>query len=257
MKKLVSLFVLVMLAVAVSTNVVAQKSTILVGDKTTTEVKKSVEIISMQLDALKDQVKDLQKEGKKEVANLERSKKTLLRHPGENQFLIIRADAQVKKSEARTDSLISVCEAKKSQLENELINFTVLAAGKDKQNIINLKSRHLPQMTDAIYALDYINRKNAVNNDAVAYTDSAFIDNGWYKNVFVTVTGPGRFKTSFLLGSKSTATIPIPGPGSYVVYYDFGNEVKCREKRFDGHNFDFNPKTKKQYAFVSGLPNTL
>lgn len=248
------LLTLMILAVS-SATASAQKSTILIGDKTTTEVKKSVEVISGQLDALKIQIKDLEKEGDKKIAKLEKSKKQMLRNPGLNQFLITKTDAQIQKSEARTDSLIAVCERKKSQLENDLINFTVIAAGKDKQNIINLKSRNLSKMTDAMYALNYMAKKNSSSTDIIASTDSVFIDNGWYKKVFVTVSGlNGRFQKSFPLDGRSTATIPIPGPGNYVVYYDFGNETKCVSKRFDGHNFDFNPKTKKQYAFISGLP---
>lgn len=259
MKKISMFCVLVMSAICiiimVSTSAVAQKSTILVGDKNTVEVKRSVKIIAGQLDELKEQIKDLKKEGKREVSSLERNKRTLLRSPGENKFLITKADAQVKKSEARSDSLIAVCEQKKSLLENDLINFTVVAAGKDKQEIYDLQSRDLSKITDAMYALDYIKRKKSMSDDVTADLDSALISNAWIKDVFITVTGPGRFKKSFPLSSKSAVAIAVPGPGSYVVYCDFGNEVKCKEKRFDGHNYDYDPKTKKQYAFISGLLN--
>lgn len=238
----------------VPATVSAQKSTVLIGDKTTAEVKKSVKIISGQLDALKVQIKDLEKDGKKRIADLEREKRILLRNPGKNQFLIIKADAQVKKSEARTDSLLSVCLQKKSELEDQLISFAVTAAGKDQQNIVNLKSRNVNDIADAYLVVKYADKMNSVSSGGTFSADSARIENNWYNPVYVTVKGPAGFHTSFTLGSKKHVVLPISIPGGYTVFYTYGNTTKCINKVFDVRNTDFDSKTGRRYAFLSELP---
>jgi len=236
MKKLVSFVVLVMsvmfIIMIVSTGAFAQKSTILVGDKTTTEVKKSAEIISEQLNDLKDRIRDLKKDGKKEVTVLERNKRTLLRNPGKNQFLIIRADAQVKKSEAKTDSLIAICEQKKSNLEDELINFTVVAAGKDKQNIVNLKSRNVREIAKAYLYVKYADNMNLASSDGSQKKLIGIVENTGYLNpVVAIVTGPANFSREFTLSARSKSIVfDLPYIGEYTTVFYHGNETSCVTK---------------------------
>lgn len=255
MKKLVSLFVLVMLAIAVSTNVVAQKSTILMGDKNTNEVKESVKIIAERLDALKDQIKDLEKEGNKKIADLERSKKILLRNPGLNQYLIIKTDAQVKKCEQKTDSLLSVCLRTKSKLEAQLNSFTVKAAGKDQQTVISLKGRNVGEVARAYRTVKYAETMNSANNE-VSRKDTILVENNFYQSTFVTVSCPETdFSKSFPMSPRTKVFLPIDGPGRYFVSFKTGNNLQCQDSEFDGiHKKGYDPVTKRSFALIAELP---
>lgn len=227
-----ALLTLMILAVS-SATVSAQKSTVLIGDKTTVEVKKSVKIISEQLDDLKDQIRDLKKDGKKEVAVLERNKRTLLHNPGLNQFLIIKTDAQVKKCEQKTDSLLAICEQKKSNLEDELINFTVFAAGKDKQNIVNLKSRNVREIAKAYLYVKYADNMNsASSSEGNQKKLIGMVENTGYLNpVVARVTGPANFSREFTLSARSKSIVfDLPYIGEYTTVFYHGNEIRCVTK---------------------------
>lgn len=230
MKKII-VMLLVMLAVAISTSVYAQKSTMYVGDKNSSEITKSSEIYSTLISSL-----ELKK------SNLEKSRNKMLRKPGENQYLIIK-----------TDSIIGLYQDKIMQLEEEQIAFTIASAGKDEQNIINIKSRNLPALTDAIIAVNYYGKNNKNVDNLSLMSDSALITNDWHREVYVSISGPAKFHTGFKINGKSTVAFEIPGPGSYGITYDFGNEKKFICKKFDGFNKEFVPETKAKYAFISGI----
>lgn len=232
MKKSIVLLVMVM-SICVSTSVFAQKSTMYVGDKSNSEISGSVKIYRGLIDDLKER-----------KANLEKSLKKMLRNPGLNEFAI-----------TRTDTMINACQEKIMSLDDQLIAFTERAAGKDEQNIINLKSRNLPAMTDAIIAVNYYSKKgnNPLNEVGASLSDSALITNDWHREVYVTISGPARFHTSFRIKANSKVILPVPGPGAYSVVFDFGNEKKYTCKRFDGMNQDFDSENGRKYAFISGI----
>ena len=223
MKRSLVLLVMVMLAVAISANVFGQKSVMYVGDKSNAEISGSVEIY-------RGLIKDLEERKK----NFEKGLKKMLRKPADNEFII-----------TKTDSLINLCQDKIMALQDQLVEFTERAAGKDQQNIISLKSRNLPAMTDAIFAINYVNGKK----------NGALIENHWYHQVFVKIQGPGRWHTSFTLDNGKKLVVPISMPGRYVVSYTYGNTTKCVGKMFDSMNSDIDSKTGRRYAFLSEMPS--
>lgn len=240
----------------VSTSAVyAQKSTILMGDKDNAQVKGSVKIMSSELDALKDRIKDLEKNSKKEIASLERDKKRLLHNQGQNQFLIIKTDAQVKKCEQRRDSLLSVYLQIKSNLEDRLNSFTIKAAGKDKQTTISLNSRNVGEIARAYRTIKYADNMNSTNN-IVPRKDTILVVNNFSQSTFVTVTcSETDFSTSFLMSSHTKVFLPIDGPGRYIVSFKTGNTFQSDDSDFDGvHKKGYDPVTKRSFALIAELP---
>lgn len=212
----------------------AQKSTAQVGDKNLTEVSKSAKIISSQLNALKIQIRDLERKNKIEIVGLERSTKMLLRNPSLNQYMIEKNDLQVKKCQARTDSLITVYEQKKSDLEDQLINFTVTAAGKDEQNSVTLKSRNVNALADAYLTVKYADNMSATNGTGGASKQLiGMVENSGFLNpVIVKVTGPGNWTREFTLKSKDKSPeFELPYPGSYTAMFVSKYGTRCVTKR--------------------------
>lgn len=232
MKKQFVLLVMVM-SIFVSTSAVfAQKSTMYVGDKSNAKIERSVEIYKGVINDLKERKSDL-----------EISLKNMLKKPGENEFAI-----------TKTDSMINVCQEKIMAMDDKLIEFTDRSAGKDQLNIINLKSRNLSAMAEAMLAANYINSNKSESNASVASADSARIENNWYRQVYVKIQGPGRWHTAFTLGSGKYLVLPLSMPGRYVVSYTSGNTTKCVGKVFDTMNSDVDSKTGRKYAFLSEMP---
>ena len=239
MKK--NLFLAMLVVLIVSASSYAQKSSARFGDKNGSEIKQSQGIFWEQINRYQKLLSDIENKN----SNLQR-----LFNSEKDQDSKKDLTSKIKEN----NSLILSYRAKIDLLEVQSNEFLVKSLGKDEVNSIDLKSRNLPELTDAIAIMQYYRQKKSAGSDSnIEMTDSVLIENRWYREVGVKITGPGIFHTGFILNGNSSTVLNVPCPGTYFISYDFGNQVKCVVKKFDGINTDFDPITKNRYAFISGI----
>lgn len=216
MKKLVSLFVLVMFVlVTVSINVVqAQRSRSYSGDKSSREITKSQE-------TFKDLVADL----KKQKSTLEKSRNRMLKNPAYYQFQIVK-----------TDSLIGLYQQKIMMLEDQMITFAVTAAGKDQNSVVELKSRNVTALADAYLTVKYADNMSGNTNGLEVNTGKKLIgmveNAGYISPVVVKITGPGMFSVEYTLKSKEKSPeFFLPCPGNYTAVFTSSYGIRCVTKK--------------------------
>jgi len=245
----------VTLSLVVSIPVMAQRSTITMGDKNTVDVRKSADIFKKQISDLKKEIVSLKKEKAETIGKLERSRDYLVKKD-QNLYeqVITDLNDSIKKFEISRSSLISAYEKQESNMEDKLLSFTVVAAGKDKQTVVSLKSRNSLQIAEAYRTIKYADNMNSPANNGSARQDSALIQNNYYTSTFVTVTGPD-FSKSFRLDSHQQIILPINGPGRYAVSFKVGYGIKTVCTDYKGYNKQgIDTKTNREYAFLAELP---
>ena len=242
------------LSLVVSIPALAQKSTITMGDKNTVDVKKSADIFKKQISDLKKEIVSLKNDKAETISKLERSRDYLVKKD-QNLYeqVITDINDSIKKFEKSRSALISAYEKRESNMEDQLLSFTVVAAGKDKQTVVSLKSRNVTRMAEAYRTMKYADNMSVINNGTIM-KDSALIQNSFYRETFVTVTGPD-FSKNFRLGSKQQIILPINGPGHYAVSFQVGYDIKTVCTDYKGYNKQaIDTKTNREYAFLAELP---
>lgn len=216
MKKLSVLFVLVMLAIAVSTNVSAQKSKAYSGDK-------SSRIITKSQESFKSLVADL----KEQQAKLEKKRDKMAKKPDYYAALLVE-----------TDSLIKVYQTKIMSLEDQMVASVTAAVSKDSENRIELKGRNVTEFADAYLTIKYADNLSANNGGATNANSGkqlmGMVENTTYDNpVVVTVTGPANFRREFTLGARAKSPVfELPVIGNYTAYFISGkNREACITKK--------------------------
>lgn len=213
------LFLLVMLVVATisTSSVYAQKSKAYSGDKASRIINKSQE-------SFKSLVEDL----KEQQAKLEKRRDKMAKKPDYYAALLVE-----------TDSLIKVYQTKIMNLEDQMVASITVAASKDQENRVELKSRNATEFADAYLTIKYADNLSANNGSAQANANSGkqltgMVENTTYDNpVIVTVTGPANFRREFTLGAKAKSPeFELPAIGNYTAYFVSGrNRTACVTKK--------------------------
>jgi len=148
------------------------------------------------------------------------------------------------------DSVINVIMQKVNSLEDQGDEFIVRAAGKDKNEIINLYGGDPYKLAEAYSLIKYSNNASVASALDPSGGLIGIVENTTYrKNVGVLITGPANFSREFMLGPRQESpSFKIPMPGNYTVtFLDGFNKVSITKKvgpniiyyGSDGSKYDF------------------
>ena len=241
----------------VSTNAVAQKSTILMGDKSIEDAGLSLELYSNQISDFKEEIVRLEGKKKEKIKELESNIEIMLKKNSGDKYVfrINEADHDIKVCKKQTDSLINIYRGWIALAEIKKMNFLDRSAGKDKQTTISLKGRNVGEVARAYRTIKSAEMMNSTNG-IVSRNDTILVENNFYQSTFATVSCPETgFSKSFPMSPHTKVFLPIDGPGRYVVSFKTGNNLQCQDSEFDGvRQKGYDPVTKRSFALIAELP---
>jgi len=224
----------------VSSNVFAQKSKLYTGDKSAREIKKSQQVYWDQIENLESRISKFQKENQKLMYRFQAS---------QNQVLMDSYADQIK----RNNSLINFYQSRADSLRKRCSEFTEYATGKDDQQYLDLRSRNTNDLLGAYTIIKYLESYQTAQQVVQSESEKddglrGIVENQWYRDVNVTITGPGNFCREFYLksGQKSPVFI-LSTPGNYTATFRTGFESKSVTKPVgpnivyhdNGNGYDF------------------
>jgi|GEM_PF-907355 len=236
-------FLMTIMVMMVSGNLFAQKSKFYTGDKSAREIKKSQQVYWDQIEDLESRIGKLKKENQKLAYRLQASSTSDL-----SQYYADQGN--------RNDSLIEFYQSQADLLRQQCSDFTNFAGSKDVQTYLDLRTRKTNDLVQAYTIARYLEGNGGYQNaQEVAAEEKeqtgglrGIVENQWYRDVNVTITGPGNFRREFFLKAEQKSNVfPLPIPGNYRATFSTGFESKTVVKPVgpsiiyydNGNGYDF------------------